>query len=96
LLVDRVDKDVAAARKAFGAKDALPGDLVTASASGLDPDISVESALLQAPAVAAARGLDAAKVRALVEAKTEGRQWGFLGESRVNVLSLNLALEDMK
>jgi len=94
-LMDRVDKDVAAARKAYGLAGPLPADMVTASASGLDPDISPENALAQAGAVAKARGLDEARLRALVESRVEGRQWGFLGEPRVNVLELNIALEDI-
>jgi potassium-transporting ATPase KdpC subunit len=71
----------------------VPVDAVTASGSGLDPDISVQNALDQAPRVARARHLPAGRVIALVHRDTEGRQWGFLGEPVVNVVELNLALD---
>lgn len=73
----------------------IPVDLVTASASGLDPDISPAAALYQARRVARARGLDAAAVAALIAQYTQERQWGILGERRVNVLALNLALDQL-
>jgi K+-transporting ATPase ATPase C chain len=76
-----------------GNTTAVPIDLVTASASGLDPHISPAAALYQAPRVARERGVDVARVRDLIAKNTEGRQWGILGEARVNVMRLNLALD---
>jgi K+-transporting ATPase ATPase C chain len=73
----------------------VPGDMAFASASGLDPDISPEAARLQIARVAAARGLGEDKVRTLVQRCTEPPQWGLLGEPRVNVLQLNLALNQL-
>jgi len=74
---------------------AVPADALTASASGLDPDISPAYARLQVARVAAARGITEARVAALVEEGIKGRTWGLLGEPRVNVLRLNIALETM-
>ncbi|MFS0912265.1 potassium-transporting ATPase subunit KdpC [Microbacterium sp. 179-I 3D2 NHS] len=74
--------------------DAVPADAVTASGSGLDPHISVDYALLQVPRVAEARGMSADEVRDLVESRIQGRDLGFLGEERINVAELNLALDE--
>jgi potassium-transporting ATPase KdpC subunit len=94
-LLDEVAKRVAAYRTDNGlAADAeVPVDAVTASASGLDPQITVANARLQAPRVATARGLPVDQVLALVDDHTQGRSLGFLGEPGVNVLDLNLALD---
>jgi K+-transporting ATPase ATPase C chain len=91
-LIERVKGDVAAAR-AESPGTPIPIDLVTASASGLDPEISPAAAAFQAPRVAKARGISDAQLRELVARHTEGRQLGFLGEPRVNVLELNLDLD---
>src|SRR5690242_21705787 len=91
-LADRVKDDVAKL-KAENPNSPVPVDLVTTSASGLDPDISPEAALFQVPRVAKARNLAEDRVRQLMTENTQGRLAGLLGEPRVNVLALNLALD---
>ena len=91
-LNDRVTEDVGKL-KAENPSAAVPIDLVTASGSGLDPDISPEGALFQVPRVAKARNMPEDRVRALVAAYTQGRLAGLFGEPRINVLALNLALD---
>jgi potassium-transporting ATPase KdpC subunit len=90
-----VEERVAAYREENGLSETqeVPVDAVTASASGLDPDISVANAKLQAARVAEARNMPLDQVLSLVKEHTRGRQWGFLGEPGVNVLELNLALD---
>lgn len=92
-MADRLKEDVEKL-KAENPNVAVPVDLVTTSASGLDPDISPEGALFQVPRVAKARNLPGDRVRQLVSENTRGRLGGVLGEPRVNVLRLNLALDD--
>lgn len=91
-LMDRIGETVAAL-EAAGVNNPLPGDAATASGSGLDPDISPDYARLQIARVASARALGAENVEALVSANTETPLFGILGENRVNVLKLNLALD---
>ncbi|MCF2134330.1 MULTISPECIES: potassium-transporting ATPase subunit KdpC [Mycetohabitans] len=96
-LADEVKGRLAALHKADPANTApVPVDLVTSSGSGLDPDISPAAAAYQAPRVARARGLPQAQVDELIARNTTGRQFGLLGEPRVNVLRLNLALDEFK
>ncbi|AJA61165.1 K(+)-transporting ATPase subunit C [Bradyrhizobium japonicum] len=91
-LADRLKEDVDKL-KAENPNAAVPVDLVTTSASGLDPDISPEAALFQVPRVAKARNLPDDQVKQLVASNTQGRLLGLIGEPRVNVLALNLALD---
>jgi K+-transporting ATPase ATPase C chain len=96
-LIDATKAAIVALRKDNpGARAAVPMDLVTSSASGIDPDISPEAAFFQVPRVARARGLSIARVDELVRSQIEGRTFGLLGEPRVNVLRLNLALDAMR
>jgi K+-transporting ATPase ATPase C chain len=94
-LIDRVKGDAAALAKENPGTP-IPVDLVTTSASGLDPDITPAGAMFQVPRVAKARGLTVDQVRALVEENVQGRTLGVLGEPRVNVLALNMALDALK
>ncbi len=91
-LMDRVKSDVEKLH-AENPGAAVPVDLITTSGSGLDPDISPAAAEFQVPRVAHARGLSVAELRSIVAKHTQGRQFGFLGEPRVNVLELNLELD---
>jgi len=94
-LADRVKASVDAWR-AMAGPGAVPADAVTTSASGLDPDVSPQTALAQVASVAKARGLDEAKVRDLIEASIDRPAFGLIGEPRVNILRLNLALDQLK
>jgi len=95
VLIDRVKTDVARLQ-AENPGQPVPVDLVTTSASGLDPDITIAGAEFQVPRVARERGLSEEQVRQVIQQHTSGRQLGFLGEPRVNVLEVNLALDQMK
>jgi potassium-transporting ATPase KdpC subunit len=96
-LISAVEARIQALRAADPTNHApIPVDLATASGSGLDPEISVAAAYYQIHRVALARGLSDTQVKALVDQYIEGRQFGFLGEPRVNVLELNLALDSFK
>ena len=93
-LVDRVQADIRKFRAENpGFTGPIPADLLTSSASGLDPHISPASAEAQLARVAAARGVTPDRIQAMVDRRTEGRQWGIFGEPRVNVLLLNLDLD---
>lgn len=96
-LNDAIKDRVAAYRKENGLPDTatVPADAVTASGSGLDPHISVGNAEMQIARIARTRGLDAAKVRALIQQNTTGANFGILGDAGVNVLKLNLALDKL-
>jgi K+-transporting ATPase ATPase C chain len=95
VLIDRVKTDVARLQ-AENPGQPVPVDLVTTSASGLDPDITIAGAEFQVPRVARERGLSEEQVRQVIQQHTSGRQLGSLGEPRVNVLEVNLALDQMK
>jgi potassium-transporting ATPase KdpC subunit len=92
-LIDRVKTDVAN-NQADNPGQLVPIDLVTASASGLDPNISPAAAAFQATRVTKERGISGQELQQLIVKHTEGRQWGFLGEPRVNVLELNIGLDE--
>jgi potassium-transporting ATPase KdpC subunit len=93
-LIDATRDTIAALKKENpDATGPIPMDLVTSSASGIDPDISPQAAVYQAPRIAKARGMELTNVLALIRAHEHGRTFGFLGEPRVNVMELNLALD---
>lgn len=96
-LMDLVKQRVAKVRSEnnLGPNASVPADLVLASASGLDPHISVDGAMIQVQRIARARGLSESAVKALVDRHTEYPQFGFLGQTRINVLKLNIALDEL-
>ena len=96
-LTDQVSARIATLKAGDPTNDPpIPADLVTASGSGLDPNISIAAALYQVRRVATARGLSEEVVRSLIESNTQERQFGLLGEPRINVLELNLAIDEIK
>lgn len=96
-LIEQIaQRQAAIATRGAVAVAAIPADAVTASASGLDPHISPEYALLQVPRIAAARDLDEATVREMIESRIQSRDLGYLGQPRVNVLEVNLALDRLE
>ncbi|MBM7583316.1 K+-transporting ATPase ATPase C chain [Caldicoprobacter guelmensis] len=97
ILIDEIKKRADLIRKEnrLPADALVPSDLVTASASGLDPDISVEAAYLQVPRIAKVWGISEAVLKRLIDTHIKRRQFGILGEERVNVLELNVALDDL-
>lgn len=98
LLIEKAEKLAQQVREENGLKSntAVPSDLITSSASGLDPDISIDAALIQIPRIAKARNISEEKLKNLVNEHIVGRQLGILGEPRVNVLELNIALDNLK
>jgi K+-transporting ATPase ATPase C chain len=96
-LQERVQASITAVAAREGVAPAqVPSDLVTQSGAGMDPELSPAAAQLQIARVARSRGLPAERVSALVRAHTQGPQWGVFGQPRVNVMTLNLALDDLK
>lgn len=96
-LIDEVNARIAALKASDPLNNSpIPVDLVTASGSGLDPNISIAAALYQAPRIAKARGISEEQVKTFIDSYTQDRQFGMLGEPRVNVLELNLALDEIK